>query len=368
MKITCDRRELAEALKWVASAIDKRPTTPAMGGVRVTVDESTLTLTAWNYTSAHTVALPALGAEPGEALIPGPALTTLVGSMRGQEVTLAATGATCEITSGAAAYSLRCLNLHDYTTPPSPPQPIGVVSGASLAEAVRTVAAFADRTGIEATAALEQVRIEAADGALVLAATNRSTLVTDSVGYDGEPFTLGLPADLLAAAVTGLSSEGSVQIAVSDGMVALTGDGRTVSIRRVDLEFPAQWRRLTVAPDTAEAFTVDAGELAAAMKRISTLVEGETAVRFTLDADQAALAAVGQTGEGVDSVPVEEAGAPMRSAFGPRVLGSALGAFDGPISVTYVPGEQYKAPIFISADTQPNRIAVVMPRRITGGN
>lgn len=357
MKIQLDRKELAETLRWVASALDKRPSSPAMCGVRITVTETEATFTAWGYTAAHSATLYAPGAEPGEVLAPGSSLSSLVAAMRGRDVTLAESGQALEIVSGASTYRLRLLPLSDYSAPPAPPEkPIGAVSGPALAEAVGAVEWAAARN--ELLSNLFQIHMEADGDALVFAATNRFIFGVDACGYSGEPFTAGVQPSMLASAVAGLAGEAEVGIGLSDSLLSLIGASRTVSLRLVADEF-VKWRAVMEAP-LPERLTIDAGELADAGRRVASLAADQAPVIVTVVTGAVALTASGETGEGCD-VLVGEATSPVETGFNAAYLAAALKHFGGQVEIQYADkGKPWR----ITSPTLPSRVSVVMSKRV----
>lgn len=357
MKFTIDRRELADSLKWVTSALAKRPNTPAMGGVRVTVAEDAVTLTAWDYTAAHTARLSTIGAEPGEILVPGSTLAQLVAAMRGRDVSLADEGADLTVKCGASSYKLRTLPLGDFTAPPKPPKQIGSVSGAALAEVVDAVEWAAARDDIYP--ALMQVRLEADGDTLTAIATDRFMFAVDKCAYDGAELEAGVMAGMLVAAVRGLAGETSLGIGLSDSLLSIIGTERTVSLRLVAEKF-ITWRSV-VGIDLPETLTINAGEFADAAKRVASLAEKEQPVAVVLAEDAITLSAHGEAGEGYDVLDGTSTAA-HEANFDATRLVKSLSVFDGAIQAHFALVHPPKPWIFDSP-TNPGRLTLVMPRR-----
>ena len=363
MRFTINRSDFADSIKWVASALDKRPPSPVMGGIRITASEDVVTVAAWNFTAAHSSRLSATVADPGDLLIPGAALALIVGSLKTETLTLNSNedGTEVVIAAGASKFAIRTLPVSEYMAAPPTSDPIGYVSGAGLAEVVKaTEWAAADDMIVED---LVQVHVEAIDDTLTLVASDRFVFAFDSLAYKGEPFTVGLLPDMLTAAVSGLSRDANVGIGFDAGMVTLHGSDRTVSMRTVDKDFMAgrNWQDFVGKISTPNTVQLDARDLADAVKRVGALADENAAVNFRSEGEQIGLSAAGQKGSASDAIPAHVDGEKFDSAFAPRILTSALAIFSGQVNLGY---STPTGPMRISCDAQPNRTAIVMPRRL----
>jgi DNA polymerase-3 subunit beta len=359
MKITLDRRELAETLKWVTAALDKRPATLAMGGVRISVTETDVTLTAWDYAAAHSARINVAGAEPGELLVPGATLSAIVGAMRGKDVVLAESGNQLEVACGSSTYRLQLLPLGDYMAPPAPPAQIGTVSGPSLAGAVAAVEWAAARDSM--IGSIFQIHMEVVGDSLVVAATNRFVFGVDSCAYEGERFIAGIQPSMLTGAIAGVADEPVVGIGLSDSLLSLIGESRTVSLRLVSDPF-VDWRA-ALNVNLPEQLKVDAGELADAGRRVAALAAKDAAVRVTLTAEDVTLSASSEAGEGHDLIE-GVATTPYEFGFNPSYLAAALKHFDGEVVIAYSADAERARPWRIESPTLPGRTSIVMPKRV----
>ena len=279
MKIRADRRELADALTWVASALPKRPAVPVLSSVRVTAAGDTVTLSSFDYEVSHVARVPAELADPGELLAPGAFTRSLVSGLRSKEVELASDGAELTISGGRSSYQTRTLNLADYPNLPDAPASLGVIGADDLLAAVAVV-----EHAVDDASPHEQVRglrMVAADGLLTFVGMDRFRIAVVELAWPGEDFAITVPARSLLAATKGLS--GPVQIGVTEGSFGLTDASRTVVLRPFSEGYNTMWSN-AIAPTEGAAATLPADEMLSAVKRAGGLSDDvHAAVNVTIE-------------------------------------------------------------------------------------
>lgn len=351
MKITADRQALTAALTWVCAAVPKRPQFPALAGVKVTAEVDRLALEGFDFDVAHTAYVAAEVSDPGSVLVPASLLRDVLGVMPGARLELILDGGSLTVRSSAGrpSFTVRTLLIEDYPTLPDVPKPLGTLDAGALRWVVETVLHPID-DGIE-PASLTGVRLEAADGELTAVGTCRTRMAASTLAWDGEPFTATVPARALAAAVKGMS--GRVSVGHREGIVSLSDDARSVTLRLLDGEYP-DWRRLFAqGAQNTVSVTCDPAALAEALG--SAVVMGDRRApiaELAFESDGIGVSAAEESGAAEDWVDATLEGDPCAATVNPRFLADALGvvadaevtlhvtAGEGPAKFLITPAEQ----------------------------
>lgn len=325
MKIRADRKRLAEAVQWVAQAIPKNPNVPALGGIRLIAADDHLTLSAFDYDVSHEARVPVEVGDPGECLVSGAFLRTIVAALPGKSLDLELDGAALVIGAGRSTYRTQTLDLDNYPALPPTPDAMGTIDAALFAGAVTDCIGSVDDE--HATEGLRGLRIEAADD-LELVGVDGKLLIHRVLDWDGAEFAATVPSRALTAAVGGLV--GAVTIGSSEATLSLSDAERTVIIRTMSGQF-AQWRRVPrPASEDRFAAIVDRDELGEAVKRAALLTKSAregAAVCLTIEHDHIEITS---TDDGANGSEVIDAASEGREVimFSPMLLGRALSAMD----------------------------------------
>jgi DNA polymerase-3 subunit beta len=220
--------------------------------------------------------------------------------------------------------------VEDYPQLPAQPAFAGELAGDAFGQAVTQVAVAAGKD--DTLPMLTGMRLEISGDSLTLVATDRFRLAMRE--FTWKP-TEGLadaavlvPARTIAEAARSLGSSGAtVQLALAggEGLLGLTGSGRSTTTRLLDAEFPP-YRQLLPAQHTSRA-VIDVSALAESIKRVSLVAERGTQVRLEFSGGVLRLSAGGDDeGSAEEELPVEYEGEPVTIAFNPGYLVDGLGA------------------------------------------
>lgn len=359
MKLRVDRATLADAATWVAGAIGKRPTSPALGGVRLSAVLDRLTLSAFDYDMALTATIAADVVTPADALLPGRMLRELAAAMKPSEVELVADGRLATLSGGRANYRIPTLSLEDWPNLPKPPKAAGQVDAGALARAVRTV-----RHAIDDDSAAESVRgvyMTVEDGRLRVVGLSSPAMSTCLIDWSGGDFTARVPVAYVETALKGLT--GTIDLGEKDGTLSLADADRTVTIRCYSGDF-ARWTQL-LREESAHTARLDVEEFADAVHRVA-LTQGRdvagVAVRVTMRPGEVEVEA-GE--EGIEVLDADVSGLDVEQertfGLGSNIVGHALAGLSGPVAIG-VPERDTQGIEFRMADD--SSVHYLAPRRL----
>jgi DNA polymerase-3 subunit beta len=356
VKIRSDRRQLAEALAWVAQAISKRPYNPAMAGMRLSAEGDHLILAATDHDVSHAARLAVDVVTEGECLVAGGFLREIVGALKGAEVELVLDADRLAITSGRASYRAQVLRLDDYPAMPDFPATVGTLAHDDLTGALGAVEHAAGRD--LAVPVLTGVRIEGEPGTLRMLTTDRFRMARAETRWTGaEEFTALAPSRPLSAAVKGMS--GTVTLGYAGELLGVADESRAVTMRCLTDDFP-DINRFLAAPGVGHV-DVDAGDLADAVKRAGMVGGDHRAVLLTIRPGEIEVTAESDTGDGAEQVEAEteESRTVLLSA---HMIADALAAAGSDRVRIEFTGADVK-PIFVRPLDNQRVDLLVMPRR-----
>ena len=313
MHATIDRKALRKLTAQAKRIAGGRVTLPALSGVKIGADGSTVTLQATDLQTAYLGEVDADVDRPGEVLAPARALDTLLGKMAGDTVTVRLDGDRLHLSDGEADLSLRPMALEDF---PSLPLELGwrepvAIDAARLRSVLDAASPDDDRPVLHA------VWIDAEGGEAV--ATDSYRLMRGELDGRGS-WTALVPAPAVSKALAAKAGD-AVMFEHADGFVRMTVGRHRWVAKLQEGTFP-QYRALW--PDAHEAtVTVDGARLAKAADRIGTIALGQpnTPVTFEANGSGVALTAYNQElGEASEKVPALCHGDVPTIAFNPKYL------------------------------------------------
>ena len=352
MKIRADRKELAEALGWVGQAVPKRPTSPALGGMKLSAEGDTLTIYGFDYEVGHLATLQVDGIADGACLVPAGFLTTFVGALRGDTAELVLDGDELAISAGRSRYAARKLPLADYPKMPEQAPAVGTVDGQVLAEAVASVRRGASTDGM--VPILTALSLTADSTGLHLGATNRYLAIRADLDWSGDAFEALPIATALEAATKGLV--GQVTIGVTENLISLSSTGRSVTLRLLEGTFPPIDRFIDGVPVDYEV-EVEGVDLARAVVNVGKLAEIGDTVDLHIADGAIEITTSTERGSGVEDVDCSSTGAGVKG-FNPQYLASCLSAMpEGPVRIAV--GGRGKPAVIRPIDSD-DRAALIM--------
>ncbi len=338
MKVRVERDVLADAVTWTARSLPSRPTVPVLAGMLLQAnDQGTLTLSAFDYEVSARVEVPADVIDPGEALVSGRLLAEICRQLPDKPVQLSNEGHRVELTCGSSRFTLGAMPVEDYPARPAMPTEIGTISAADFAEAVGQVGVAASRD--ESVTMLTGVRIRVAGEGLTLLATDRYRLGMRDVSWhasspDVESAALVRARTLTEVART-LGSGGDITLSLSSeggrDLIGFSARGREVVSLLLEGDYPVD-RVQALFPEQSSAYAVvEKAALVEAVRRVSLVIEGNTAVLLSFTADQVVLeAGQGDDAQASEALPATLSGDDITIAFNPSFLSDGLAAVSTP--------------------------------------
>ncbi|MEV4251583.1 DNA polymerase III subunit beta [Spirillospora sp. NPDC049652] len=343
MRLTVDTKAFADTVNWIARSLPSNPPVPVLAGIKLTATGDTVEAVGFDYELVSHAVLDADVAGDGTVLLPGRLLADITRRLPNGPLQLVLEDATCVLTSSRSTFTLQTLPLDDYPDLPDPPDEVGSMTAEAFATAVTQTAVAA---GHDSTVPmLTGLRMELTPSQIAFAATDRFRLA--AAAREWQPTSEDTKADLVvpAAALTalvksigrdvehitlGLNRSGTDEDSVATNL-SITAGSRTLRIRLFDDCF-IKWRAVLPA-EFAASVLADAGELAAAVRRVATVAERLTPVRLTCtpgsepDGGEIELQAWdGDTATGRETLPAElvTGTEPFTIALSPGYLLDAL--------------------------------------------
>jgi DNA polymerase-3 subunit beta len=378
MHITVNRREFASAFRWAYGGLPKYATVPVLFGMRLTVEDRTLTLSVFDYEQSRRGWLSGTNTEAGQVLVSGTELKKVISSLPpGNRVTvdISADESALTLTSQGITWMLPALPDEDYPGLPDLPRLAGVADGYEFARAIGRVAPAVSRD--DEYPVLRCIRCEAHPAALTLAATDRYRVALDRISWTpadpGAPrFRANVPAQGLDAYAKQAGKFGKVAIHLSDELAGFHDDARELTVRTLAGVFPP-YRRVLRAESPVHLMA-DSKALAAVVERMGKVSEkrpatGDLQVALVYAKNALTVQALSRDDEvrASETLAAEaEGAAELEVRFNPVYLWPMLQGIDGK-AVIGLAGDLLRnpKPATIHAGTTDTFTAVVVPARKT---
>ncbi len=373
MKFRVERDALADAVAWTARSLPARPAVPVLAGVLLSVTDSTLSVSGFDYEVSAQVELEVNVSSTGQALVSGRLLADITKSLPAHPVDVAVDGSRVTIVCGSSRFTLPTMPIEDYPRLPAMPTTAGTVPSAVFAQAVAQVAIAAGRD--DTLPMLTGVRMEIDGERLTLAATDRYRLAVREVTWSpadptAEPVQVLVPARTLADAAKSLTSAETVTISLSstgvgEGIIGFSSTGRRTTTRLLDAQFPP-YRSLLPSEFSVTA-EVDVPMLVDAVKRVSLVADRGTPVRLDFTDGNVALSAGGEDeGRAEEQLEAKFDGDPITTAFNPGFLLDGLSAVDSSTARMLFTTATKPAVIRSTATDNSAYTYLIMPVRLPG--
>lgn len=327
MDVRIDSESLGRELGLLTRVVSRKPAIPVLANVLVTADMAGLTLAATDTDVSLTSPCPATVLRGGTATIPALKLAEMVRALPGTEIrlTLDEKGAV-RLTGGKYQSRLQALPADDY---PSLPAPDGLAVRTLPRAALKRLVGqtrFAIADGADTRYLLAGAQLVLGDGSIALVATDshRLALATEAcASAAGDPVLVPKKALDQLAALLAEDGAGDVAFSISENCLFFALDGRTLSARKVDGQFPA-WQRI-IPKGNDKVATVDRTLLLTALKRVELVASGGArSVLFGLGPSALSLSASSpELGDASEQVAAEYAGAET----GTRINGQYVADF-----------------------------------------
>lgn len=352
MKATAQVGALHAAVRRAASAVAARPMSPALTGLLLTVAGDLLTVRGTDLDVTRTATVPVEAGTDGTALAPARLLEQVLSRLPDADVVdLTVSNGRLHLSCGRAQVALPTQRVEDFPAMPPLPAEVGRIAADSLRAALAcvSVAASTDLSLPQLTA----LRLEAQDGRLRMAATDRYRLHVADLPWTGPDLTAQPPARSFTGAVKAMTGE--LRLLATDGRVGLADERSAAVMNEIALEYPPYARLLRPADDDTASCTVDADDLQAAVQRMQPLVPPKGSVRLTLTAEGIDLTAADVDAGGEDFAPADTEG-DANLHLQPAFILDALAGLDGQVRIGFGRGMQP-----VSLRDEHDRTVMLMP-------
>lgn len=371
MKLRLEKDELSEAVAWAARTLPSRPTSPVLTGVRISGEDDTVRLSAFDLEVSAKAQISAIVDEPGVAIVNGKLLAEIAKALPNQPVEFSHEGSRVSIRCGRASFGLPTLPVEDYPTLPDLPPDAGHVDAAAFGEAIAQVAVAASRD--DTLPVLTGVRVELNATTMRLVATDRYRLAVRDLPYHpagGVPDHRALvKARQLADLGRSLGHVDTVTVALGeqdDGRIGFGVTGRELVTRLLGGEFPKYEQLLPTEAHTVA--TIETAALIEATKRVKLVAaERTTPIRLNFSDGEVLLRAGSgafEDAQASESMECAMTGDPIGIAFNPDYLLDGLAVMGHEqVRLSFTTSTK---PAILSPTTDDGYRYLLMPVRLSG--
>lgn len=285
MKFTVSQSSLMKALTVVSKGMGANSTLPILSGIYVRAAEGTLEFQTNNLTISIRHLIPANVEEPGEAVVSGKVLTSIVKNLSDAAVTFEGADRTLQISCEKSTFRLNTLNPADWAGFPEvqPERSIELPSEllSKMVDKVYRVTSKETSRPI-----LQGILLTVEDNTIRLVATDSFRLAVCDSSVEaaaGEAFRAIVPGTVFHDVLTMPSMTDEVSIGTTESQIVFSFGNTTFVSRRIEGNFP-DYKQL-LPPTCATAVELDVAEFSAALKRVSVIALQNASVRFDIDAD-----------------------------------------------------------------------------------
>ena len=367
MRFTVSQSSLAKALSIVSKGMASNSTLPILSGIRISANEGTLELQTTNLTISIRHRVAANVDEPGETVVSGKILSSIVKTLADAAVTFEADGSSLVITCEKSAFKLNTLDPSDFPEFPtfvlnrSVELPSDLLS--QMVDKVYRVTSKDNSrpilSGVLMTVENNVIRLVATDSyRLAVCDTNVATEESD------EGFQMIIPGQVFHDVLSIPSDTTSILIGSTENQVVFVFGNTTYISRRIEGNYPNYKQLLPDGYGTA--VKISASDFSAALKRVSVIAQSNPSVRFDVDADGQILrmsSNAADQGEATETLPVEIEGDSMAIALNYHVVFDCMNATGSNCDVTLELQDSMRPAVFKSY-SKINYLYLLMPVRM----
>ena len=285
MKFTVSQSSLMKALTVVAKGMGANSTLPILSGIYVRAADGTLEFQTNNLTISIRHLIPANVEEPGEAVVSGKVITSIVKNLSDAAVTFEGSDRTLVISCEKSTFRLNTLNPADWAGfPEVRPERTMELPSELLSKMVDKVYRVTSKEPTRQF--LQGIQITVEDNTIRLVATDSFRLaVCDSTveAAPDEPFCSVILGSVFHDVLSMPTMEDTVSISTTQSQAVFSFGTTTFVTRLLEGNFPS-YRQL-LPSSCATAVTLDAQEFSAALKRVSAIAQQNASIRLDVDAD-----------------------------------------------------------------------------------
>ena len=285
MKFTVSQSALSKALAVVSKGMGNNSTLPLLSGIYIKADQGTLEFQTNNLTISIRHRIAANVEEPGETVVSGKILTSIVKTLSDSAVTFEGSSRSISITCDKSTFRLNTLDARDWSEFPdfalerSIELPSDLLS--SMVDKVYKVTSKDTSRPV-----LQGILLTVEDNTIRLVATDSYRLaVCDSHGAAecAEPFRAIVHGSIFHDVLAMPSMTETIMVGTTESQVIFVFGNTTFIARRIEGNFP-NYKQL-LPPTCSTAINIDVESFAAALKRVSVIALSNPSVRFDIDLD-----------------------------------------------------------------------------------
>ncbi len=334
MKVEVNSQALADAVAWTTRAIDARPATPLLAGIRLEAVDGTLQLSAFNYTISARHHIEAGVDEAGAVLVLGKLLADITKSLPAAKTYLSAEGSTLTITSGKSTFSMQLMPENEYPDLPALPAKLGQVDSPTFVQAVNQASVAVSRE--ENRPVLTGIRVQFQGNKVIMSSTDRFRLSRSSFTWTPENDDINATAlvrgALLRDVARSLDEHQNMVVDFDPEHPSLLGfenAGRASTSQLIDGEFPAVDR--LYADEYPIHAVLNKQDLISAIKRVSLVAERNAPIRMVFEGQELTLSAgTADEAHAKEVLDIDMDGEDITVAFNPTYLIEGLSAISEP--------------------------------------
>ncbi len=334
MKVEVNSQALADAVAWTTRAIDARPATPLLAGIRLEAVDGTLQLSAFNYTISARHHIEAGVDEAGAVLVLGKLLADITKSLPAAKTYLSAEGSTLTITSGKSTFFMQLMPENEYPDLPALPAKLGQVDSPTFVQAVNQASVAVSRE--ENRPVLTGIRVQFQGNKVIMSSTDRFRLSRSSFTWTPENDDINATAlvrgALLRDVARSLDEHQNMVVDFDPEHPSLLGfenAGRASTSQLIDGEFPAVDR--LYADEYPIHAVLNKQDLISAIKRVSLVAERNAPIRMVFEGQELTLSAgTADEAHAKEVLDIDMDGEDITVAFNPTYLIEGLSAISEP--------------------------------------
>ena len=333
MKFTVSQSALARALSVVSKGVAGNTTIPILSGVCIHADNGTLEFQTTNLTISVRHRIAANVEEPGDVVISGRILSSIVKELPDSAISFDGGERTVSISCGSTSFRLNTLPAADFPEFPTyslsnqVELPSELLS--SMVDKVYRVTskdlARPTLSGILLTVEQNVIRLVAIDSFRMAMCDSN----TETSGLESQ-FKAIVPGNVFHDVLSLPSITEKILIGTTDSQVVFSFGNTTYVSRKIEGKFPDY--RTFMPSACVTSMTVDIATLNSALKRVAVVAANNTSVRLGIDPESATLdlsASSPDQGEARETVDVDATGNPMAIGFSFRFLFDCINAASG---------------------------------------
>ncbi|MEO0049335.1 MAG: hypothetical protein RL556_667 [Actinomycetota bacterium] len=325
MKFQVNKDVLSEAVSFAVRLLPQKNTLQILSGILIEADANALRLSVFDYEVSAQAEIVAKVEDSGRVLVSGRLLSDIASRLPNAPVEFTTDGSKVLVSCGSSKFTLPTMDVNTYPTLPELPGVTGTISGESFSEAVSQVAIAAAKD--DAAPPLTGVLVEATEKSLSLVATDRFRVALRDVAWNGSATAEGIsalvPARTLQEVAKTFGNQGEIAISITRtedrGMIAFKANNRSVTTQLIKGSFPAV--KALIPTELEHASIAATSDLIESTRRVSLVLERDSALRYTFKASEVELEASGnETAQASESVSAELAGAEIAVSLKPQFL------------------------------------------------